>query len=80
MIVGDGYLGIGIFDISDKSNPLEVVRWYENSGGTVEKVTMDKKEKYIFGSIRNYGVVVLEITSFTQPLTKISEYKSGDSE
>lgn len=60
MIIGNGYTGVSLVNIKDKTKPKEVAIWENNKeGGSVENVVLNKNNTIAFASLRYYGFTVL---------------------
>ncbi|KRX08800.1 hypothetical protein PPERSA_08904 [Pseudocohnilembus persalinus] len=78
MIVANGGTGISLVNIADKTNPFQIGQWNNDKPkGSAENVLLNSMENLVFGSIRNYGLVILDISDKSQAPVEIGEYYTG---
>ncbi|KRX06741.1 hypothetical protein PPERSA_09143 [Pseudocohnilembus persalinus] len=78
IVTANGYTSVSVIDITDKSNPVEKSSWVNNSeGGSIENVLVSSDDKYVYASLRYYGLVLLELDPVDFSLTVVSEYQTG---
>lgn len=75
MVLGSGGEGIYVFDIHDKTAPVEYLKWKNTKlGGSVENVLLNRNDTLIFGSLRYYGYVVFDLDLANRKLTEVAEF------
>lgn len=69
---------MSLVNIKDRTNPIEKDIWENNKeGGSVENVLINGNDTYVFGSLRYYGFVVLELDLVNEKMKEISEFRTG---